>query len=136
MSINQFALENGLERSSCPADEALIKQAETVLDITFGNELREYLCNCGYLAFSFVELFGINSQQGIKSDMVEQTLYLHKYFPATKDFIALEDQGDGDYYIINSNDEVFEFDSSLNEITAKHLSLSQYIFQRFQDSAK
>ena len=63
--------------------------------------------------------------------MVKQTLYLHKYYPITRGFIALENQGEGDYYIVDENDNVYEYDSELEELTNKNIKVFDYILDRF-----
>ena len=64
--------------------------------------------------------------------MIKQTEYLHKYFAKTNGLIALENQVEGDYYLVNSNDQVFEFDSELYELTDTGIGLEDYILQRFK----
>ena len=65
--------------------------------------------------------------------MVKQTCYLHQYYPATNSLIAVENQGDGDYYLVNSNDDVFEYDTSLDEIQKTGMKLTAYILQRLKN---
>ena len=76
----------------------------------------------------------MNSRQGLESDMVKQTRYLHKYFPATFAYVALENQGEGDYYLVNSNDEVYEYFSEQGQLLKTGLTLFDYIVQRFEEA--
>lgn len=93
----------------------------------------EYLLKYGYLGFEYVEFFGMNPRQGLKSDLIEQTLYMHKYFPATSDLIAIENQGEGDYYLVDSEDVVYEYDVSLKRERKTGKKLFEHIVQRFEN---
>ncbi|MCM1364403.1 MAG: SMI1/KNR4 family protein [Faecalibacterium sp.] len=104
---------------------------EIFIGLKFGDQLKEYILNYGYLGYEYIELFGINNRLGTRSNMVKQTRYLHKYFSETKNLIALEDQGDGDYYLVDSNDYVFRFLSSGNELIPTKMKLFDYIKHRF-----
>lgn len=112
----------------------LLEQAEKEVGLRFGEELTEYLLKYGYLGYEHIELYGMNSRQGLESDMVKQTLYLHKYFPVTHGYVALENQGEGDYYLVNSDDEVYEYISEQNKLFDTGMDLYQYILRRFQDA--
>ena len=134
MDIKQFIAENNVDQSNALIDVKLLEQAEKEVGLRFGEELTEYLLKYGYLGYEYIELYGMNSRQGLESDMVKQTLYLHKYFPVTKAYIALENQGEGDYYLVNSNDEVYEYISEQNELLNTGMTLYEYILQRFQEA--
>lgn len=132
MKLQDFIIKHQVEVCSNRIDEDVIASFEDAMNVSFGTELREYVVTYGYLAFGSIELYGINSIQGVGSDMVKQTVYLHQYFPKTANLVALENQGDGDYFMVGSDDEVFEFDSEMNELRATGLSLFQYILKRFE----
>ena len=80
------------------------------MGVQIGKELADYILQYGYLAFEYSELYGINSRQFLESDMVKQTIYLHSYYPETREYIAIENHGEGDYYIVDKNDYIYEFD--------------------------
>lgn len=123
----------GVEKSDSLIDKSKINEIESVCGVTIGNDLADYILNYGYLIYSSVELYGITARQGAESDMVTQTLYLHKYFAKTRGYVALENQGEGDYYLVDSEDRVFEYDSELDELTDTKLSLEDYILSRFHE---
>lgn len=133
MNIKQFISENDVDQTNALIDVKMLEQAEKEVGVKFGKELTEYLLKYGYLAFEFVELYGMNSRQGLESDMVKQTRYLHKYFPATLSYVALENQGDGDYYLIDGNDEVYEYLAEQDKLIKTGLKLFAYIIQRFEE---
>ena len=130
--LAKYIDENGVEYSSSLIKEKDIPDIEMKLGIKMGPCLIEYLTRYGYLIFSSVELYGITGRQGLESDMVKQTEYLHKYFAKTAGLIALENQGEGDYYLANSNDRVFEYDSELDKLTDKKKGFEDYILERFK----
>ena len=81
MDIKQFIAENDVDKGNALIDVKLLEQAEQTVGVRFGEELTEYLLKYGYLGYEYIELYGMNSRQGLESDMIKQTLYLHKYFP-------------------------------------------------------
>ena len=132
MDIKEFIANNDVDRSNDIINVSMIGQAEKAVGVHFGEELTEYLLKYGYLGFEYVEFFGMNPRQGLKSDLIEQTLYMHKYFPATSDLIAIENQGEGDYYLVDSEDVVYEYDTSLKQLSKTDLKLFEYVMERFE----
>lgn len=126
--------ENDVLQSNSLIKCEAINEVEKAVGIKLGQQLIKYITTYGYLIFESVELYGITARQGIEeSDMVKQTLYLHKYFPSTKGYIALENQGDGDYYIVDSTDTVYEFISEQDKLKNTSLKLFDYIIKRFEE---
>jgi hypothetical protein len=134
MDIKQFIAENDVDKGNALIDVTLLEQAEQLVCVRFGEELTEYLLKYGYLGFLYVELYGMNSRQGLESDMIKQTLYLHKYFPLTKAYVAIENQGEGDYFLVDSDDVVYEYISEQNNLLNIGMKLNQYILHRFQEA--
>ena len=58
---------------------------------------------------------------------------MHKYFTATSDLIAIENQGEGDYYLVDSEDVVYEYDVSLKRERKTGKKLFEHIVQRFEN---
>ena len=129
----EFIESNEVDYTSRTIDIETIHKAESLIGISFGKQMIEYLSKYGYLGFEYSELYGMNSNQGLDSDMITQTLYLHKYYPQTQKYIALENQGEGDYFIVDADDKVYEFDSQLMELSELNISLFEYILERFQE---
>ena len=132
MKLKDFIQSHDIDQSKNLIDEALLKAAEQMTGISFGSELREYLLQYGYLGYGFAELYGMNARQGLNSDMVKETLYLHEYYPETKEFVAIENQGEGDYYLVNGRDEVYEYDANLGKLVQMKYTLFEYIVHRFE----
>ena len=109
-------------------------ELETILkqyDLKMGPQLRTYVLNYGYLGCRNVEFYGVNAIQKEKSDMFVQTEYLHKYFDLTKNFIAFESKGEGDYVLIDEKDEMWLFDSEEKKLTKLNKNLYEYIEETF-----
>ena len=134
MSLKEFIANNEVDKGRFLVDVSVVEAAEKEVGVEFGGELTQYILKYGYLAFEYVELYGMNSRLGLDSNMIKQTKYLHQYHPATASYIAIENQGEGDYYIVNSDDRVFSFDTELNRLTDTGLSLFEYILKRFEES--
>ena len=101
-----------------------IEKYEKKLNFNFGKELKKYILEYGFLAFKFVEFYGIN------------TLKLNEQFPETKSLIAFENKGDGDYIFLDSDDNVYEFDTNLDDgVVALQKKLFEYILNRFKEIA-
>ena len=132
MNIKQFVLNNAVDYSNALINEDFLQKVESTIGIKMGQELKEYLLQYGYLGYEFIEFYGVNSRQNLKSDMVTQTLYLHKYFPQTQAYVAIENQGEGDYYLVDSQDIVYEIISEKNTLNNTKLKLFDFILSRFQ----
>ena len=132
MKLKDFIQSHDIDQSKNLIDESLLKAAEQMTGISFGSELSEYLLQYGYLGYGFAELYGMNARQGLNSDMVKETLYLHEYYPETKEFVAIENQGEGDYYLVNGRDEVYEYDANLGKLVQMKYTLFEYIVHRFE----
>lgn len=131
MTLLSFIKENEVEYADNRIREQDIAVFEKAVGVKFGKELCEYLLKYGYLAFGFSELYGVTAGQMLESDIVKETQYIHKYYPITSALIAIEDQGEGDYYVVDSKDQMYEFDSELETLTELHMTLFEYILSRF-----
>ena len=132
MTLQTFIAEYDVEYST-----NLIKQEDLIkvtdkMGVQIGKELADYILKYGYLAFEYSELYGINSRQFLESDMVKQTIYLNSYYPETREYIAIENQGEGDYYLVDKNDYIYEFDVEMNTLTPTLTKLYEYILNRFE----
>lgn len=136
MSLEQFIEENEVDKTTNLVDESVIAEAEEQLEVTFGTQLKQYILKYGYLAYEHAELYGMNSNEKLKSDLVEQTKYLHKYYPETKNYVVIENQGEGDYYLVDQADMVFEYDTDINKLIAINYTLFEYIVKRFESIKK
>lgn len=131
--LDKFIKEKGVEFTKNLINMENINEAQNYLGITFGSELKEYILEYGYLAYEYAELYGINSIQLMESDMIKETKRLHELFQKTANLIIIENQGDGDYYLVDSNDNVYEYISDIDELTDVKMSLFDYILNRFTE---
>lgn len=58
-------------------------------------------------------------------------LYLHEYYPETKEFVDRK-SGEGDYYLVNGKNEVYEYDVNLGKLVQMKYTLFEYIAHRFE----
>lgn len=110
----------------------VLKMAEEQIGIKFGNQLSEYLLKYGYLGYKSIELYGMNSNQGLNSSLFEQTMYLHNSFEITKPYIAIDKIKEKIYTLIDSNDNMYICDLEKNVIKNVNIKLFDYILKRFE----
>ena len=131
MEYKEYFSKIEAEYTKKTIDEETLNSIEMELNLKFGPELREYILTYGYLAFQSVEFYGINSIQGLDSDMVKQTIYLHKYFEKTNEYVALGNLGEGKYALVSQDDLVFEYDTERDLLNNSKKGLFNYIMDRF-----
>lgn len=131
--IAAFVAEHDVDYSKDTVDAEMLARAEKTIGVHFGKQLREYLLSWGYLGFDFVELCGINPRQGLSSDMVTQTIYIHTYFPSTISHIFIENRGGGEYALADERDNIFLFNTEDQVLCATHMTLYEYILNRFSE---
>lgn len=132
MTLDNFVEKYGVVSTLYSVPEDKIPKYENMLSVKMGPQLKRYILNYGLLMYKYIRLFGINYIQDDSSDMVTETLFLHKEFGnKTRNLIAIEDQGDGDYYLVDEEDRVFRFICDCNELEETGLTLNQYILKRF-----
>lgn len=126
------SLHESFDQCKFPPSEATLKAVqETIPQCIMGSQLISYLSCFGYIGKDYIELYGVNEKQGVQSDLVRQTLFLNENYPITKGYIAIENQGDGDYILCDSNDMVYEFipENGLAVVPLQK-TLLQYIVDR------
>ena len=133
MRLKQFLENKEVDFTKNLINAEMVKNVEKETGVSFGAELTKYVLEYGYLAYKHVEMYGVNSKQMMESDLVKQTKYLHKYYPKTTDYIALENTGDGYYEIVSSEDEVYEYSSETDALNDSGLKLFEYILERFKE---
>lgn len=118
---------NDIEFSNNLINENNIASFENEIESKFGDELKYYILNYGYLAMNDIEFFGINSKQMSKSDMIQTTKDLHTNFNLTQNLIAFMKSTDDIYYLIDENDKMFRFDSVVSTLTPLEIDLITFI---------
>lgn len=130
MELKDYLPLRKLESASRKIREGSIPFYESHFGMKFGEQLRYYLLNFGYLAYRNVELLGINKDQNLESDMVVVTDNVRKHCRDFKPFVVIENQGDGDYYLVDEDDKVWRFLLDHSEITFTGMDLNDYIISR------
>ncbi len=133
MKIDEILNDFEVDCTKNLISEAQINDIETALGVKMGPALQEYVLKCGYLGFEYIEFYGIYSNMLMQSDMITQTQYLHKYFEKAKAYIAFENVGEGDYALVDSNDNVLMYTSETDELKDLKLNLYEYIRKRFSE---
>lgn len=134
-TLDAFIQSHDVDYTKTPANDSIVKNAESKLGVKFGPQLYKYLTQYGYLGYEHVEFHGITKQQGLNSDMVRDTLKVHKLSPDTKNMVVIENQGEGDYFLVDSKDKVYEFDINMGKVVPTKYSLFRYIEDRFNNVA-
>ncbi len=131
MTLVEFINNNDVDYTFNRIPEEKIDELESKIGVSFGEQLKKYVLEYGYLGYKHIELFGVNNSEVTNSDMIKKTLRLHTRFEKTKDLIAVEDQGDGDYYLVDSDDRIYRFIAPNNELIPMNIDLFEYILKRF-----
>lgn len=133
MNLNEFVCKHDVDFAAHLISRNDVSLAEETLGIKFGPQLEEYLLDYGYLGFESTEFYGMNSRQGLESDLIVQTKYLHKYYSSTMQYIALENNGEGDYILLDTDDNVYQFVSEEGSLKPLCTKLVDYILKRFTE---
>ncbi len=131
MTVSEFVRNNKVRFTYSTIKENEIPTYEKSMGVKMGEQLKEYIVEYGFLAFCYVEMFGINDIRQMKSDMIMETEFVHDMSDKAKNLIALEDQGDGDYFLVDSEDNVYRFIPALDELTPMNVKLYDHILARF-----
>lgn len=130
--FNEFISCHNIDHSSFCVQSTDFSFFESEMLVPMGEQLREYILTYGYLGYEFVEFLGINSKMMENSTMVKETKYLHKYFEKTNGLIAFENQGDGNYFLVDKDDYMYNYLSSCDELKVLNMKLFDYIMDRIK----
>ena len=109
-----------------------IVQKEKEYPTVFGPGFRKFLIDYGYLQFGNVYLGGLDKTNLLSSNMVAQTKFFHKHYPATWGKFFLE-ECKRSYAFVSSDDEVFMFDTTkdgFEGLTDTGMDINEYMLQR------
>ncbi|MCQ2352254.1 MAG: SMI1/KNR4 family protein [Victivallaceae bacterium] len=124
----------GVEFSKFPASASTLQVVQQELGCILGTQLKCYLLEFGYLARGSNEMYGVNEHQKLDSDLVKTTAILHADFPVSRGKFVVDNQGDGDYILCDSQDMIYEFiPSDKNELIPLGQTLLEYIMTRLQE---
>lgn len=134
--LEKFIKNNECDYTKNIINLEVLKMVEETIGIKFGNQLSDYLLKYGYLGYKSIELYGMNSNQGLNSDLFEQTMYLHNSFEITKPYIVIDKIQDNIYTLIDSDDNIYICDLEKNVIRNVNIKLFDYIIKRFEEEMK
>ena len=107
-----------------------IELAETILQTTFGQKLKEYLERYGYIETDTIEFYGMTRQTGIQSNLIVKTNQLRQNNPSLPhNLIAIESPSEQQYTRIDADDMVWLYQTN-HPPEPLHLTLNQYIQSR------
>ena len=135
MTLEEFIQKNDVESSKMLIDEEDLIMMSKYIGVKFGTKIKDYVTKYGYLAYKNIEFYGINNRQMEKSDMISQSVYIHKYFPKTKNYIAFEHNGEDSYAIVDSEDKVYIYNADTDQIEYTGKDLNGYCVFRFEKAS-
>jgi len=133
MVYKEFVKQNDVDFTKNLVKEHELVELEKITGLVFGSQLKDYILSYGYLGFSEIEFYGINSKQNEKSDLITQTVYLHTYFQKTQQYIAFENIGEGRYILVDESDNMYSYSSEQDSIQSLGVDLGEYILGRFNN---
>lgn len=113
------------------ASDSDIESFESKLGLKVGEEYRAFLKEFGNLSVEYLEFYGICKSEDSIPSAVFATLNAREEINLYKDFIVVEEVGNGDFYCVDSKDNVYlfkygEFDNPQNlNLTFKAFLLQQ-----------
>ncbi|MEK4715730.1 SMI1/KNR4 family protein [Sporosarcina sp. FSL K6-5500] len=137
-SVNRFVEEHAADivaSLKLPSVDT-IREAEEALGFSFGQQLKFYLKNHGFLIYKFVELYGLNENQKMYSDLVVRTQKARENYGGLNDVVIIESMDGGNYIVCDGQDNMHEY-LPMNEqkLTSLGLSFEDYVVNRFNEIA-
>lgn len=105
--------------------EKVIK-AEKIIGIPFGSQLKDYLLKYSNLEYNDVHFFGIN---------LKETTQLYRNFSLQKKYIVFCINEYRNYILLDSKDNMYEFDTEKREVNSLHIKLFDYIVKKIEEEA-
>lgn len=133
MKLRDFLLNYNVDFSLNRINADEVKNYELLLNTKFGDQLKAYIIDYGYLGYKYVELYGVNAVQGESSDMVKMTFNLRNKDSRLNNLIVIENQGDGEYYFVDSKDQVYRYFQGSKDLSKLSEDMESYIIHRFMD---
>ena len=114
-------------------DINLLRWLESIIQVRFGPMTLEYLLEYGYIGLDSFDFYGVTGRQGVRSDMIKQTLYLHELDPQLRYLIAFESIGEGTYILTDCRDMMWRYDLMGNHVTHMGCDLQEYVAERLRN---
>lgn len=130
--LDVFIENNEVDYTNKLIDRKSLSKIESTYGFILGKKLKKYILTYGYLGYKYVELNGINNVSKEKSDLVKETISINNKFERTKGLLVIENQGDGDYILVDKDDMVYRFLSEINDLQPRNIDLFDYILERFE----
>lgn len=102
-----------------PVSDEQINIFEKELNISFGNEFKTYLREFGCISKDYLEFYGIcGDNNSIPSAIFATKSMRNNVSNFSKDLVVFYEIGDGSFYCVNKNDEVYLCDFDRAEKTS------------------
>jgi len=134
MKLKEFLESINIDYSSNRISNDDISFYEDLLETKIGPQLSAYLIDYGYIGYKQIEMLGINAYQKEESDLIKTTVALRKSDSELRKLIAIENQGDGDYYLVDESDQIYRYILSSKDLIPLHIDLESYIVNRIMDA--
>lgn len=131
MQLKEFVEKYGLESCSNRVDKDFLYEVKKKLGVAINSQLEDYLLKYGHLAYGHIEFLGMNSKQLWDSDMIATSVRLHKKFEKTQGLLAIYNNGDGDYYLVDGIGFVHRFVAMNNMLFPVNQDLNTFIVSFF-----
>lgn len=108
-----------------------IEQFEKELSIKLGKEYRSFLKEFGTLEIEYFEFYGIYGSNTTLPSAIHATKYARKNIKNfSKDLIVFYEVGDGSFYCVDKNDNVFL--CNYNRCNPEKQTFKQFIFTKVE----
>lgn len=130
--LDIFIENNEVDYTNKLIDRESLRKIEVMYGFILGKKLKKYILTYGYLGYEYVELNGINNVAKESSDLIKETIHINNKFEKTKGLFVIENQGDGDYILVDKDDMIYRFLSETNNLQPRNIDLFDYILERFE----
>ena len=131
--IDGFIRENAEElRVLFPATDELVKAAESAMGVELGPQLRKYVMRYGLILYDGYEVYSMNSRAGISSNMIVETIKMHKTDQNTRDLIVIDYDEEVGGIFVDSNDNVYNFFPGEKRRRC-NIKFSDYVFETLEE---
>ena len=135
--IIEFVQNNDVDTVENEIGTEQLKQLFASVSFVPGAQFFEFVNKYSYLAFKYVEFFGINKVMLEKSRLFARTKAFIEAHPETRGFYIAESLGDGYFVLVDGQDNIYDYfvgDSIKPE--PSDMKFFDYVIKRFEEAAQ
>lgn len=117
-----------LERSKNLISKDFLNEVEDILHFKFGEQLKKYLLDYGYISFGSTEFNGMNSLQAMDSDLIKDTLGLRGLSNLTNQYVVIENIDNHNLVLCDKEDKTYSATSD-DLVSYKITPLNKTLFE-------